>query len=305
VNRDRRMMLRRTLQAYASIAVILSGSVASSSDSWGQELVAEAPPEPVAIPRSTRLTIHSEALARTYDLHIKLPPAYDATANESLTYPVLYLNDATYNFQVAAGITHYPMNAQTIKNFILVGIGYSHGSVGPESRIRDYTPTVNPAWPRETGGAERYMTFVEQEVIPLIESTYRADPARRAYAGHSLGGLFGAYVLLKKPELFRYYVLSSPSFWFDEHVTWNLEEAYAEAHSDLPADVYVAIGGLEGPMVPDVRTFVSKLEARDYRSLKVRALVVDGAAHETVFPTALMNGLLWHFAANRQIPYGY
>lgn len=301
------MMLGHGLHACASIVLIVGGSVAGLPDGWGQELVSEAlpKPEPVAIPRSTRLTIQSDTLARTYDLHIKLPPAYDAPENESLTYPVLYLNDATYNFQVAAGITHYPMNAQIIENLILVGIGYSHGSVGPESRIRDYTPTVNSAWTRETGGAEKYVNFVEREVIPLIESTYRVDPVRRAYAGHSLGGLFGAYVLLKKPELFRYYVLSSPSFWFDEHVTWKLEEAYAEAHSDLSANVYVAIGGLEAPMVPDVRTFVSKLEARDYRNLRIRALVVDGAAHETVFPTALMNGLLWHFAKDRGVPYGY
>jgi hypothetical protein len=299
----------------ATIAVILICGVAVFSCVWAEEPVdAQAAAPAVTIPRSARLTLESDTLDRVYDLYVKLPPGYDSPASANLRYPVLYLNDATYNFQVAAGITHLPMNAGTIENIILVGIGYAHGSVGPESRIRDYTPTVNSDWTRETGGAAAYMAFLEGEVIPLVEGTFRTDPTRRAYAGHSLGGLFGAYVLLTKPELFRYYVLSSPSFWFDEHVTWELEQAYAEQQADLLAAVYVSIGSLEHPngapgalyeMVADVETFESKLEAREYASLRIRSRVVDGATHETVFPTALMNGVLWHFASNRDVPHGY
>jgi uncharacterized protein len=297
------------------MATMLIRSVAVFACVWAEEPAAAQQAAPaVTIPRSAQLTLESATLDRVYDLYVKLPPGYDSSGNANLRYPVLYLNDATYNFQVAAGITHLPMNAETIENIILVGIGYAHGSVGPESRIRDYTPTVNSDWMRETGGAAAYMTFLEREVIPLIEGAFRTDPSRRAYAGHSLGGLFGAYVLLTKPELFRYYALSSPSFWFDEHVTWELEQAYAEQHADLLADVYVSIGSLEHPggapgalyeMIADVETFESKLEARAYPSLRIRSRVVDGATHETVFPTALMNGLLWHFARDRDVPYGY
>jgi predicted alpha/beta superfamily hydrolase len=71
-------------------------------------------------------------------------------------------------------------------------------------------------------GAHDYLAFVERELIPYIEARYRADPQRRALGGHSLGGLFGAYALLTKPELFQHYILSSPSLWFHENVTWNL-----------------------------------------------------------------------------------
>jgi hypothetical protein len=148
----------------------------------------------------------------------------------------------------------------------------------------------------------------------LIENRFRADPHRRAYAGHSLGGLFGAYALLSKPNLFRYYILSSPSFWFDEHAIWQLERDFATDHHDLPANIYVTIGSLEHPgtaggsrfeMVKDVRTFESRLTQRHYPNLRVRALVLDGATHETVFPAAFLNGMLWHFASDRTIPYGY
>jgi predicted alpha/beta superfamily hydrolase len=289
--------------------------VATPLQAQGSELREESEVlRPVAIPRSQHLVLESKALGRTYDLHIKLPLGYGAPERASARYPVLYLNDATYNFQVAAGITHLPMNAQTIEDVILVGIGYSLESVGDDSRIRDYTPTVAPGWKKQTGGAAAYLTFVENEVIPLVEQRFRVDSKRRAYAGHSLGGLFGAYVLFNKPDLFCCYILSSPSLWYDEHVMWKLEQAYAEKHQDLQASIYVAIGSLEHPhrprgstyeMVKDVQTFESKLRLRKYASLKIRSAVIDGATHETAFPTALMNGVLWHFAKNRQIPFGY
>ena len=35
----------------------------------------------------------------------------------------------------------------------------------------------------------------------MIDARYRTDPARRAYAGHSYGGLFGAYVLTTRRDM--------------------------------------------------------------------------------------------------------
>lgn len=267
----------------------------------------------VTIPRSLLFTMHSKTLDRTYDLHVKLPPSYGKAEQGPVRYPVLYMNDATYNFQVAAGITHLPMNARTIEDVILVGIGYSHGDSGDDSRARDYTPTENPAFTRRTGGARAYLQFVEEEVIPLIESQFRADPERRAYAGHSFGGLFGAYVLLTKPQLFRFYILSSPSFWYDSHVIQRFDRTYAEGNRDLNARVYVTIGGLESPstgkarydMVQDVRDFGARMKSRRYPSLQLRTAVIEGANHETVFPAALMNGILWHFARDRSLAFDY
>jgi uncharacterized protein len=272
-----------------------------------------SPTASVPIPGSTRITIRAKSLERHYDLYVKLPPGYSTPKNANLRYPVLYLNDAAWGFQIAAGVTHLPMNAGAIEGVILVGIGYSH-ELGSDSRIRDYTPTVNRAFSKQTGQAAAYLSFLEREVIPLIESRYRADSRRRAYAGHSFGGLFGAYALLTKPSLFRYYILSSPSFWFDEHAIWRFESDFAKGHRDLPANVYVTIGSLERPgtsvgsryeMVNDVRTFESRLAQRRYPGLRIRALVLDGTSHETVFPEAFLNGMLWHFASDRTIPYAY
>lgn len=310
-------MTRRWLAAAAGLVAALTFAGCSERVHVA-ELVqtskADVEPLPVTIPRSQSLTIQSSSLHRAYGIRVQLPPGYDNPANADRRYPVLYLNDAPYNFQVAAGVTHLPMNAGLIEELILVGIGYSNEVGSTESRVRDYTPTVNPASKWLTGGAAGYLQFIERELIPLIEERYRADPKRRALGGHSYGGLFGTFVLLTKPELFQHYILSSPSLWFHRHATWNLEQAYAATHDDLRAKVYLSIGSLENPhqpggsdyeMVEDVRSLESRLLGHAYPGLELRTTVVEGQNHETVFPIVLTNGLLWHFNAKPDVPFGY
>lgn len=274
------------------------------------------PIEAVAVPRSQALTAHSEKLGRTYDLQVRLPPTYFRSSSAARRYPVLYLTDAAFNFQVASAVTQLPMNAGTIEEFIIVGLGYERGLDYVSSRVRDYTPMRNPEFERETGGAASYLEFIEQEVLPLVESRYRVDSERRALGGHSLGGLFAAYVLFRKPELFSHYLVSSPSFWFGDRAIFALERSYAEVHEDLAASVYMGIGGLEHPdrpgqlrpmnhMVNQLREMERVLASRSYPSLVLRATVIDGADHETVVPTIMMQALLWHFATDRRVPYEY
>ena len=266
----------------------------------------------VSVPLSEQYTLKSATLGRSYDIQIRLPPRYDAPEDARRRYPVVYFNDAPYSFPLITGVAHLPMGAGTIEDLILVGIGYAHGTTGALSRALDYTPTRNPANPNATGGAAVYLQFLERELLPDIEQRYRADPARRALAGHSYGGLFGAYALFARPALFRYYILSSPSFWFHRHSMWQTERAYAAAYRDLQASVYMGIGSLEKPpsgspyeMVKDVQTFDAVLRSRRYPGLELRTKVFPGATHETVVPSVMLNGLLWHFATDRSRPYDY
>ncbi|MGD2131913.1 MAG: alpha/beta hydrolase-fold protein [Maricaulaceae bacterium] len=279
----------------------------------GPAIAQDAPP-PVPVPRSELLTIESTTLGRTYDLYVGLPPGYAAAENEDRRYPVLYMNDGPYFFATATGIGYVPMATGYVEPYILVGVSFAHGSTGPDSRVLDYTPTLNPEWDRQTGGAEAYLEFLETEAIPLIETTYRADPERRAIAGHSLSGLFGAHALFSRPELFDGYIISSPSLWFHNEGMFETEAAFAETHDDLDAQVYLGIGSLEHPhryrgmqyeMVEHTHRFAAALESRGYPSLEVRAREVDGAIHETAYSTTFLNGMLWLYANDRDIPWGY
>jgi predicted alpha/beta superfamily hydrolase len=156
---------------------------------------------------SSIFTVDSKVLGRKYDIFVKLPRDYSWEGNQSKKYPVLYLNDGPYTFKVAAGVTH----RRQMDKVIVVGISFAHGENGQFSRVRDLTPVIDKSWNKyTTGGANKYLEFIEKEVLQFIEQNYRVNTEQRILSGQSLGGLFGAWVLLTKPELFSTYILTSP-----------------------------------------------------------------------------------------------
>jgi uncharacterized protein len=253
------------------------------------------------MPDSAVHPIQSEKLGRTYELYVRLPPEYGSEDNASRRYPVIYINDAHYTFQTAAGVTLSPMRHGGLEPAILVAISYAKGEGGADSRGRDLTPTPNSSRPDKSGGARAYLTFIKDEVIPFVEQAYRTDPGRRTLTGQSYGGLFGAFALLEEPGLFADYILTSPSLWYGEGVMFDVEAEFAKTHKALPARVYFAIGETETPannsgkydMVGDQKRFADQLRSRNYEGLVVRDEVVEGGTHLTTFPIGLLRGLMW------------
>ncbi len=260
--------------------------------------------EGFTIPNSSTHAITSAALGRTYHIYVKVPSEYDDDDAKQQRYPVIYLNDGPYTFQVASGATHLPMNMGKLKKAILVGLSFADGENGMDSRVRDLTPTQDKDWTRyQTGGAPEYLAYLEKEVIPFVEKHYRADSANRTLAGQSLGGSFGAWVLLTRPELFDNYILTSGSYWYHDRIIFAMEERYAEKHKDLKANVYFAVGEFENPehrntrndMVGDQQDLVAKLRSRNYPSLVIKDEVISEALHETTFPIGFTRAIRWLF----------
>ncbi len=89
-------------------------------------------------------------------------------------------------------------------------------------RDRDYTPThvnagvyVDSTAAAISGGCEKFISHLEKELIPYINSNFPAD-ATRIIVGHSLGGLTALYILLRHEGLFQNFVLIDPSMWWDD-----------------------------------------------------------------------------------------
>ncbi len=81
--------------------------------------------------------------------------------------------------------------------------------------------------------------------MPWVNERFGVDQGRRVYFGHSLGGLFGAYVLLREPSTFTDYILGSPSLWWDRGVVFELERDQATSREDVAAKVFLGIGAHE------------------------------------------------------------
>ncbi len=243
---------------------------------------------------------------RTYQIYVSLPSSY--TRNEDRKYPTLYVTDANYAFPI---INQLRRRVNGLEDFILIGLSYNKGEDGGLSRRRDYTPTTKGAIdapPKAIyGGAKHYMEYIKSEIIPFVEKKYRSDPARRVYAGHSYGGLFGANVMLNDPSLFSGYILGSPSLWYDSRYTFKREEEYSKNNTDLNANVFMFIGeyeqaGLGDPkdpnrynMVTDTNDFEKILIERKYPSLKIKSEVLNDEDHNTIAPRGFTHALKYFF----------
>ncbi len=64
-----------------------------------------------------------------------------------------------------------------------------------------------------------FQTFFFRELLPFVESTWRADPSRRAVTGFSMGGAGAAGYLVERPDLFA--SVSCLSSGLDLTVSWT------------------------------------------------------------------------------------
>ncbi|PLR28538.1 esterase [Caulobacter zeae] len=275
---------------------------------------AQSPPPAAAVSveggpyvlRGTQVwTVPDPVSGRDYEVFVSLPASYEASPQRR--YPVVFVTDADYAFPIIRQVARrVNLDGPVIEEFILVGLSYSRGDNGVVSRNRDYTPTSNG--PRNAsatvhGQGPAYQAYLKSQVIPFVEGRFRADPARRVLLGHSYGGLLGAQVLFTDPAMFHAYVLGSPSFWFDKRHIMTMEADYARTHKDLPADVFMYVGGYEAPgpssrntsgpdMVADVKTMEQVLKSHGYPGLKVRSTVLAGEDHLTVAPVGFTRALM-------------
>ena len=264
--------------------------------------------KPYAIPNTEVIALRSKQTGASYQLFVALPSDYRTSKR---TYPVVYMLDADYSFALVRNVAQHFVEREDLPPMILVAIAYpgaaSDRSVYRMNRTRDYTPAYAPdgaygaEYQKVSGGGPKFRAFIASELIPLIERRYRADPVDRTLIGHSYGGLFGTYVLLTQPSLFKRYVLVSPSLWYSNRIAITMEEAAAAAGIKPDARVFYAVGSFENQpaknraMVDDLTELIDKLKSRNNPRLFLRYKIYDGETHNSVFPGAVTRGLLTVF----------
>lgn len=152
--------------------------------------------------------LHSNVLDEQRDLLIQLPNSYHQ--NKKLNYPVLYLTDGLRNFNHASGTLDLLNQSDMAHEMIIVAIKNTH-------RTRDFTPTYDESYNQwgVSGGADKFLDFIEQELKPYIDKHYRTNNFN-ILSGHSLGGLLTIYSLQTRPHLFQAHFAFSPSLWWHE-----------------------------------------------------------------------------------------
>ncbi|MDH3493499.1 MAG: alpha/beta hydrolase-fold protein [Acidobacteriota bacterium] len=149
--------------------------------------------------------IQSKYVNETRQILVHVPLSYKTHRRK---FPVVYMLDGhTPHPEMMAGILANQAWGGAIPEMILV-------SIRNTDRNRDMLPTRVDRFPT-SGGADRFLDYVEKEVIPLVESNYRVEPYR-IFAGHSFSGLTVVYTFVNRPHLFQSYIAASPYLQWDE-----------------------------------------------------------------------------------------
>lgn len=244
------------------------------------------------IPRTEVQRLISSIDGQEYVLYVFLPEAYSTSTK---TYPVLYLMDAQWDFPMVTGLVESQADDGFVPPMIVVGITW--GGNNPNYgylRFKDLTPSHSERFP-QSGNAPKFLAFVKKEMIPFIESNYRASKSDRTIMGNSLGGFFGLYAMFVEPGLFNRFILSSPTLGYNGGVA-AFEKEYAAKRSRLPARLFIDVGELEGSHIPQVEELAKTLRARNYQDLIFETQIIPSTGHSSNKPEGFTKGLQAVFA---------
>ena len=172
-------------------------------------------------------TLFSKTLDEYRAFWVKLPENYDF--NNDQKYPVVYLLDGI-SLQNSLETVYDNYWGHYLPYMILVGIS------NRTNRTRDLTTSkVNmrrgSSFKKESGGAENFTEFIENELIPYIDNKYRSL-GHRTLIGHSYAGLFTINMLINHKHLFQNYIAIDPS------LDWDNQKLLMEAKEKLTSESY-------------------------------------------------------------------
>ena len=204
-------------------------------------LLAAAPEADAQAPLTANLT--SSVLGEVRAYTVRLPDGYARAPQRR--YRVVYVLDGPpLDDHTAQGAATLAAAGQA-PGLIVVGIPNMQRS----GRARDFLPPFLKFARRDgspfTGGADRFLRFIRDELVPRIERDYRTTRPR-LLVGHSLGAIFVSYSVGAAPSFFDARFAHSPAIWRDEDaIARDLARSLSSARG-LGSFFYLSVGEKEG-----------------------------------------------------------
>ena len=235
--------------------------------------------------------IESESVGRGYHTYVMLPDGYDTNADTA--YPTIYVLDGGALFPLFAAYYRYLNFGEEIPDSIIVGISYGSDTFeGGNFRSTDYTA---PSAERDYwGGAEKFQSFLSDELLPMIERNYQSRTDQRVIFGQSIGGQFVLYTALTKPNLFWGHIASNPAL--HRNLPFYLEKRADADPEHEQSRLFVADGTLNDAQFrePSLQ-WIEHWSERDDKPWLLKTVNLEGHSHMSAPPASFRQGLIWLF----------
>ena len=158
-------------------------------------------------------------------------------------------------------------------------------------RLHDMYPTVNQDRNGPVGiggGAKKFLTFIEQELIPDVEKRYRTH-STRIIAGASAAGVFSLYAMQQRPGLFNAHIAYSPAVWWNAGAMVERTKKWLSTKPSESAYVYMNMGNEGLPMRPYYDALLTAFSNHENPHLSLVVNEHPGVSHGLTSAAGIFN----------------
>jgi len=237
--------------------------------------------------------IKSSILKENRKIIIRLPDEYDTSKK---AYPVLYLLDGNSSSLLETVSAMDKLGSdENIPKMIVVAIENTN-------RDRDMMPLSTKQYTVPVAGAEQFLSFIGDELIPQIDKKYRTNQ-QRILCGKSLSGLFTIYALLTRPQLFESYIGRSAGWLRDmnDYFTTLTDKAFQQPNLYKGKNIFMSNSLIDNydkdhRVHKQMVEFSEKIKTKLGDSVQYKYVTYDNYPH-VPFPS-LYDGLKYIFQAD-------
>lgn len=248
------------------------------------------------MPQDTKgktLNLYSNELGGNRSVFIHFPIDYE----ENLEYDTLYIFDGK---ESGFNVRDYLINKgehDLAKQYIVV-------SIENKDRGHDFSPPyeVFGRDKKVQGNAHKFLSFLEKELIPEVDSNYKTSN-NRLIVGHSWSAAFTSYVLSVKPMLFTNYIIISPTIIYRSTVEESTKQIIEDFNKNIlfkkqsPESIYITVGATEPPKYS--APFYKLTEYFDTnlpKQIRYKNMVLEGTGHFESLEKSLVKGIKFTLA---------
>ena len=248
--------------------------------------------------------LFSQNVQDSFSVFVRLPEDYEKHKNKK-NYPVIYLLDANAYFDIVSNAISDIAKDKTTQLPILIGIGYNNFIENDSLRNRDFTYPIASASDSfsVSGGGNKFLAFIENELIPLLDKKYRTDTTERTIMGHSLGGYFTLFALQQELKsnnpIFKHFIAASPSIHYAQYYLVNQFVSMNVSEQQKSRDLFITMGSgensEEGKVTTEVsdqfNTFIKKLSDKYASVININGQVYPNLYHMETAVRTFNDGL--------------
>lgn len=186
-----------------------------------------------------------------------------------------YKNELSQRNYVFAGIAHFGQyRVKRRRDFISPSVKTGNGYSGVSKNY---------------GQADSFYYFLQHTIIPTVEEKFSGRVIQRSFIGHSLGGLFAAYLLVNADSLFADLYALSPALWIDDYHILDYESQQQDKIGKLEKNIWISCGSREvfNKIAAGVERVGDTLNKRKYPHIQYAIKEYDGKTHNSSVPPTL------------------